>query len=130
MLAQNFKTAADLGLKDVEVGALIEVLGMLERGEISAEHFDMGTVWSEWHCESVGCICGWAHHISKGVAFSELTRGEPLISRLPQPILDLFAMCGGRDQLRVQQNATPASAAIALRSCLTTGDADWAEALA
>jgi hypothetical protein len=31
MLAQNFKTAADLGIKDIDLDALIKVLGMLER---------------------------------------------------------------------------------------------------
>lgn len=34
MLAQNFKTAADLDLADAEFEALVKVLGMLERGEI------------------------------------------------------------------------------------------------
>lgn len=32
MLAQNFKTPADLDLSDKEFASLVKVLGMLERG--------------------------------------------------------------------------------------------------
>jgi hypothetical protein len=35
MLAQNFKTAAELDLSDAEIKALVKVLGILERGELS-----------------------------------------------------------------------------------------------
>lgn len=34
MLAQNFKTPADLGITDVEFDALYKVLGILERSEV------------------------------------------------------------------------------------------------
>ncbi len=71
MLAQNFKTAKELGLADAEVEALITVLGMLERGDIARAEFHMGHFRHE--CRTPACICGWAHHISGGQAFPELT---------------------------------------------------------
>lgn len=72
MLAQNFRTAADLGISDAELGALITVLGMLERGElVYAPHnnstvpngFNMGSVDHQTDCGTVACICGWARFI-------------------------------------------------------------------
>jgi hypothetical protein len=64
MLAQNFKTATDLGISEVEQDALIKVLGMLERNDFArGESFNMG--WWYQHsntCGTVGCIAGWAHH--------------------------------------------------------------------
>jgi len=139
MLAQNFKTAADLGIKDVELDALIKVLGMLERGEIDATHFNMQSFLRQADCGTVGCICGWANHISRGRAFSEIgTRDElELFRRLSRSARLLFAMTSHEDDLAmerqnnaVQDRAQPEHAAIALRSYLTTGDANWAEALA
>lgn len=146
MLAQNFKTAAELGIKDVELDALIKVLGMLERGEIPAKAFNMGRfrpycedrsdakIVAE--CGTIGCLCGWANFISDGAAFPEiyeLRGGDPLMSRLPRGARHAFAMNNNTQPdliNRIWQEGTPASAAIALRSYLTTGEANWAEALA
>lgn len=66
MLAQNFKTTADLGITDAEIEALIKVLGMLERGELKRAKttkekgtnlFHMG----EWGygCGTPACIGGY-----------------------------------------------------------------------
>jgi hypothetical protein len=71
VLAQNFKTAKELGLADAEVEALVAVLGMLERGDIARAEFHMGHFRHE--CRTPSCISGWAHHISGGRAFPELS---------------------------------------------------------
>lgn len=126
MLAQNFKTAADLGIKDVELDALIKVLGMLERGEIDESHFNMNDIW----CNSVGCIWGWARHVSHQTAFNrrlfatETGTDHGALARL-------FANFGESELMRrVRRMAQPHHAALAIRSYLTTGEANWAEALA
>ncbi len=131
MLAQNFKTAKELGLADVEVEALVTVLRMLEREDIAREEFHMGHFRHE--CRTPACICGWAHHISGGKAFPELSARQqgPIIlyrrvSDSPS-IIELFrltATSGSGGEI------TPAQAAIALRNYLTCGEPRWTEAMA
>lgn len=139
MLAQNFKTPADLRLTDMEFESLVKVLGMLERGELrhdpkrmlTGERFNMG-VW-RWNdgCGSIACICGWAYFISKGAAFPELQyfssrpeRNEPL-EDLFVPVKHPDAGVANKRMLQI----TTAQAAIALRNYLTHGEARWDEAL-
>ena len=137
MLAQNFKLADDLGLTDKEQAALIKVLGMLERGEISAKEssgktiagtktapigFDMGSFYSKTECGTVCCICGWAEYIGQlpvhSLAIKRMENGyEKLYGLFEPPVRDALSI-------------TPAQAAMALRSYLTTGDACWLEAIA
>lgn len=109
MLAQNFKTPTALGISDIEFESLVKVLGMLERGEIEKEQFDMRDVWHP--CGAPACLIGWAGHVSGRELFT---------GRRSQDLFLLFA----------SRRATPAQAAIALRNYLTTGEANWAEALA
>lgn len=128
MLAQNFKTAKELGLADVEVEALITVLRMLERGEIGRQEFHMGHFQHE--CRTPACICGWAHHISCGRAFPELAAHcGPMIlyRRFSEPTIALFRLTAARGS---GGDITPAQAAIALRNYLTYGEPRWAEATA
>src|SRR5688572_5837844 len=75
MLAQNFKTAAELKLTEDERAALVTVLGMLEREEIPEHAFTMKhfrPIWTDQYakvateCGTVGCLCGWANHVSGG----------------------------------------------------------------
>lgn len=127
MLAQNFRTAIDLGITEDEVLALAQVLGMLERGEITKEHFWMSRFWSE--CGTTGCLCGWANHVSDGRAFPEVdpdhtaaTIETALRKRLPVSALILFTTPDSA-------SATPAQGAIALRNYLTLGEPRWAEAM-
>lgn len=138
MLAQSFKSAADLGLTTDEQGALIKVLGMLEREEIAYRErggrmlhpwertqpvgFNMYHFFGESDCGTIACIAGWAIHIGK------LDRGL-IDKRFVLPALaDLFdpydSIGAGRTH-----TITPAQAATALRSYLTTGSANWAEAI-
>ena len=127
MLAQNFKTAAELGLADVEAEALVTVLRMLERGDIAREEFHMGRFQHE--CRTPACICGWAHHVSRGKAFSELsTRHGPILlyRRLGNSTRALFRLTEARAS---GGEITPAQAALALRNYLTHGEPRWAEAM-
>lgn len=127
MLAQNFKTAADLCITDPELEALIKVLGMLERGDLShdggqfdSDHgFNMGLSWEgKTGCGTVACIGGWC----------EIVMGVKPTTHLYRyiqggPLYDLYWS-------HVDMGITTDQAAIALRSYLTTGEPNWAEALA
>jgi hypothetical protein len=130
VLAQNIKTAKELGLAEVEVQALVIVLRMLEREDIKREAFHMGHFRHE--CRTPSCICGWAHHLSGGKAFPELSAHHgPIIlyrrlSHSPSTI-DLFRLTAARGS---GGEITPAQAAIALRNYLTLGEPRWAEATA
>lgn len=130
MLAQNFKSAEELGLKEVEVQALVTVLRMLEREEIAREAFHMG--YFKHECRTPACICGWAHQVSRGKAFPELSPqvGPMLLYRRfneSPSIIELFRVTAVRGS---GSDITPAQAAIALRNFLTCGEPRWAEALA
>lgn len=122
MLADNFKTAAELGLLEVEHQALITVLRMLERGEIAASSFDMTSL-----CR---CICGFSHFASNGAAFPEVS-GPPnaLLIRLPESLQRLFMFRKSGYPL-ASSNIKPPQAAVALRDYLRTGEERWSEALA
>jgi len=128
MLAQNFKTARELGLADAEVDALVTVLRMLERGEIARDQFHMGQFRHQ--CRTPACICGWAHHVSGGTAFPELSSQYGpmmLYRRLSKSLVGLFRLTSARGS---GGEITPAQAAIALRNFLTHGEPRWAEAMA
>lgn len=119
MLAQNFKTAADLGISDRELDALIKVLGMLEREEIDEAHFNMGIV-GEPDCGTSGCLLGWTRVADKDVFFTLVCKAC------------LFPKNEGLETLFYSGeafDAAPSQGAAALRSYLTTGEANWAEAL-
>lgn len=144
MLAQNFKTPSALEIADVEFEALVMVLRMLERGELTyGEHpfsakqrqpneFNMASTLQEG-CGTIACICGWAHIVSNRVAFADflLAAGDQqalqVLERMPTSLRKLFrfgAACGSLYSIR------PSHAAIALRSYLTNGEPRWSEALA
>jgi hypothetical protein len=136
MLANSFMTPSALGISDVEFDALVKVLGMLERSEISEDIFTMRRV--QHSCRTPACICGWANYVSAGRAFPLYAKPgltvfsdrtfAPRWGDLPRPVLELFAY-GGRPGDPVY-DASPSQAAMALRSFLTRGEARWAEALA
>jgi hypothetical protein len=128
VLAQNFMTATELGLANVEVEALVTVLGMLERGDIAREEFHMGRFRHQ--CRTPACICGWAHHISRGKAFPELSSPYGaliLYRRLSTSVSALFRLTAARGS---GGEITPVQAAVALRNYLTQGEARWDEAVA
>jgi hypothetical protein len=129
MLAQNFKTATDLGITENELSALITVLGMLERGELKhvidydlrknqigplTGHFNM----LEWNvsasCGTVCCIGGTAELIMG----REFENEPPELHKLFFPNIN-----------STYRNITVEQAAIALRSYLTTGNSNWRKAV-
>jgi hypothetical protein len=133
MLAQNFKTATDLGISEVELDALIKVLGMLEREELVYTSFHSPTVPNGFNmtvtdhqdeCGTVGCIMGWCRFVAGEEVFNIFERGST--RGYPSRLMKGLFMWGRPGRGNVQ----PAQAAIALRSYLTTGEANWAEALA
>ena len=141
MLMQNFRTAADLGITDVEQAALVSVLYMLERQEVVTHALARGNQNSLFmfdylyedapgECGTVACLCGWAHKLSHKQAFPELAGDkhritDTLAARLPQATQDLFWI----NTEFCSENPTIDQAAAALRRYLTTGHANWGAAL-
>lgn len=126
MLAQNFKTPADLGITAAEFDALVKVLGMLERGELTHDHWDCPSVpngfsmieyITETQCGTVACIAGWADKIA------DTTFASRHLFNLPRALDELFSG-------PTRGDASPSQAAIALRNYLTHGEPRWDEALA
>lgn len=118
MLAQNFKTAANLKITDAEHRSLVLVMGMFERGEIPAEKFHMRSV-EDW-CGSQACIMGWCLRVAGNDVFNGFVDDNGPLYRG----LFLFG-----DSRRFRP-AAPEQAAIAIRSFLTTGKAQWDLAIA
>lgn len=136
MLAQNFKSAADLGITEPQLSALQKTLVLLETGklthirlcdikerwlvvgdEVFTGGFNMHVVLGSHDCGTAGCIYGTAKLIS----------GEA--PPLTEAALALY--CGnGRPEGRTLDSLTPEESATALRSYLTTGDARWDLAVA
>lgn len=117
MLAQNFKTAEELGITDQLHTALITVLGMMERGEIKAHSFNM----AEW-CGTACCMYGWARRVDNTLPDDaeecELHKDEKDHGVYYQ----LFVPLGTATELR---RITVEKGAQALRAYLTVGKADW-----
>lgn len=125
MLAQNFKTAADLGITEDEQIALIQVLGMLERGELKyAESdrcrgenlFNMGT-WGDG-CRTPACIGGWVAHLLGVYQMDYVRQYSGWNAKADHGLRNLYWP-------GFYYGIKPANAAMALRSYLTIGDARW-----
>lgn len=121
MLAQNFKTAADLGITDKEFNALAKVLGMFERNEIKADRFSMRAL----HCGTTACIKGWCQIVSMDIHMFQNCWDRESSSWRPNPINELFGYQG----TAAREKRTPSQAATALRNYLTHGEPRWAEAM-
>lgn len=145
MLAQSFMSADELHITEPQRDALQKVLVLLETGKMTHYkptsgylrpnnswyetglvarfdgHFNLATWGDERDCGSVCCIGGTAEAIS-GVSF------DGWMDRPNSSLHDLFAP---HDVCPLEYIAiTPSQAARALRSYLTTGNANWAEAAA
>jgi hypothetical protein len=135
MLAQNFKSAAELKITEAQKEALMKTLVLLETGKLkhvpysndmlrlngsSVEgkafdgFFNMACSFAAADCGTIACIRGTAMMVS-GVDFPPCKE--------PAQLHDLFYHWAGDDPDDVQ-------AATALRSYLTIGDAKWHEAVA
>jgi len=133
MLAQNFKTPAELNLDEKLYDALKKVLVRLETNDLvyvtdnrlregteldlsKPNGFNMNVVLIQKECGTVGCLAGWAA-IEMGVKPSRV------IGMAESGILgDLFypdILPGKYHKITTEQ------AAIALRNYLTTGEVDW-----
>lgn len=133
MLAQNFMTAAELNITNIELRSLIGVLGMLERGELvhrrdpfevevyGSNEFNMGMTVDS-NCGTIGCIAGWAYYLSGGKAFPEIVDSGNDWNRDSGKLRDLFGI--GKSTCFLDR-ITPVEAACALRSYLSTGFARW-----
>lgn len=123
MLAQNLKTAAELKIPEKLYGALLQVLGLLEREEIPAKLFCMDIIGSpvikgEEKCGSAGCLIGWCEAVSEGSYWGNPTTRQ--FQRLCYP---------GHIPYHKAHHATREQAAFALRTYLTTGKDGWEEAM-
>ncbi len=131
MLMQNFKSADELGITEPQFDALRKTLVLLETGKLVHEfkyshlsgeggytgHFNMGVWRGEAECGTVCCIGGTAELLG-GVGLGGNTR-------LVNPPLHALFM----PSVKNWRDITPAQAATALRSYLTTGSANWGEAV-
>lgn len=134
MLAQNFMTAASLSIPEPHRQALMKTLVLLETGKLThtdygdivsitsgesspfSGHFNMGRWRAAHRCGTVCCIGGTAEIVG-GVSFADIE---------PAGLEELFF---GHSAEVCLAYITPAQAARALRSYLTTGDANWKAAL-
>ena len=131
MLAQNFKTAEELGMEKGAYEAHLKVLKLLEQGEVThisvfgkrawgleepiSNGFNMAPVWIEDSCGTVGCLLGWAHYFGASKVNAFMTSGtseqRTAYNRLTMPTR--------------ADSRTVDEAAHALRTYLVTGKADW-----
>ncbi len=114
MLVRTFKTAAEIGLPQHEYEVLIQLLGMMERGEVTEGLFDMERIGNP-RCGTPGCIIGWAYALGAHDFHTEI----------------------GTDQqwrafrrLTEARTATLGQATRALHNYLTTGYPHWRDVLA
>lgn len=147
MLAQSFKSSADLGITEPQLSALQKTLVLLETDKLShfsrsnliesdrqeawiipslrpySGHFNMAA-WSSSHpCGTACCIGGTAELVGKLPTYEldDATNDNSALHELFYP-----SGVGGLNYGLI----TPAQAATALRSYLTTGDARWDLAVA
>jgi hypothetical protein len=126
MLAQNFLPASALGgdVTEIERDALIKTLALFERGEVTeispaiAGHSDA----PGFSMEFTFSICGTPRCI--------LGHADALAGLKPFGIKKLAFVALGFPQNGRAYDATVEQAACALRNFLTTGDPQWAVALA
>jgi hypothetical protein len=136
MLAQSFQSAADLGITEPQLSALIKTLVLLETGKLVhvprwswsgdhsnefTSHFNMAAWGSKTDCGTIHCIGGTAEAVSGDENLFAGWTDHGKLSELFAPYsLDFLAW----------EEVTTAQAATALRSYLTTGDARWDQAVA
>src|ERR1051326_1795257 len=133
MLANVFKTAAQLGIGENDYKALVTVLYMLEEGKLQhvdifqldrAAKLDNGFNMATWgpkagcNCNTVGCIGLWAERF-----------GATLLGLRNSALDDLFVPQGINGPLLPYSSITTVEAAQALRNYLTLGHACWEKVL-
>lgn len=136
MLARSFLTPEELNISDKQFDALVQVLGMLERGELpwhsrslitrlpTSIGFNMDC-WpqsTEEDCGSVGCIGYWCQKLG-----GDVTQEDIRSYASPYELKELFYPVEG---IKSYQRITVDEGIQALSNYLTTGRADWAGVLA
>lgn len=144
------KTAAQLGLTEGELEALIKVRDLLDAGLIEHDpdsndnnhnrptqpRFDIGVIREERSCGTTLCIGGWTKLIDLGIAANE--RGHLPISSSSKDIIDTFVMdaAGGLRNLFYPNSIgdwdkiTPKRAVAAINNVLEFGYPKWRKVLA
>ncbi len=130
MLAQNFKEPKALKISDEEFVALVSVLGMLERSELTHrpaldphgdDGFNMGTVGSKTSCGTVACIGGWVAFLNG----KSLYEAVQYVYRAHGRLKNLFYPPERFDY----DDITTEQAAMAIRNFLTTGAPRWTDVM-
>lgn len=133
----GFLACKKLSLSAEEKRAMVKTLRMLENGTIGDWNnsydaprkqmtMDMGTIFRKSDCGSVGCIAGWMNYYMGRRVRSATALYVQLDVRSPA-LYDLTnARCGTRSYM---SDAQAKHTATAVRSFLTTGEADWADAM-
>lgn len=131
MLMQNFKSHDELNIREQERAALIKTLVLLETGKLKHEkipsnfepgdskftgHFNMMMWEVRAECGTIACLGGTAEMVG-GIEFGYVSH----------ELAELFNPGGAPNP--AWSHITTAQAATALRSYLTTGSANWSEAL-
>lgn len=141
MLAQNFKTAEELGIEQKHLDALVKVLGLLERGELKhtnweeartgtgqlkfTGHFNMNAWAANAECGTIACIGGTAELIG-GFCFEVDLLNTASGRAKTEKLYSLFYPSReGGDYF--YEDITTEQAATALRNYLTTGQPKWSE---
>jgi hypothetical protein len=138
MLAQSFKTAAELDLTDVRYDALCKVLAFFEQEKVEYRHYD--GMWGvptegEWFsmstwiithgCGTVACIGGWAAQLVDDRWVFGNHQEKDYWENHPR-LRQLF--CGSNTKKFASQ-ITVEEAARCLRTYLETGVVDWNKAI-
>lgn len=144
------KTAAQLGLTESELDALLRVRDLLDAGLIEHDpernnpdhdrptkpRFDIGVIHEDRSCGTTLCIGGWTKLIDLGIDTDE--GGHLPISSRSKDIIDLFVM-DAKDGLRnlFYPNAidkwdriTPKRAVAAINNFVETGFPKWRQVVA
>lgn len=120
MLAQTFKSAAELNLSEKAYDTLVKVYWLLVDETIPKELFDMRTIGAPFLkqdvvCGTPGCILGWCNAVAPGAV-------DP--RKMETPLSMLFYHRGACNEKR-----TPKQAAQAIHTYLTTGQEGWTQAI-
>jgi hypothetical protein len=121
MLARTFLMAKELRCSEIERQAAIEVLGMLERGELRFVQIsrDWREVLDEPLVSNAFNISRWSHCMA---GWMEEMKGRPLSQQCQARWEDLFAPDGFET---IPEQYPPERCARALHAKLTTGKAIW-----
>lgn len=158
MLARTIKSAAELGISDIEHESLLKVLDKLERGELvhapeayaqggsrpEGDSFNMSAYVSVGGCGTVGCIAGWMHLVSGGACYKrfnfwtqKMLDDHAALFPNSTPHWSLSIIPDALNELFHAANVdvdlediTPDQAAQAIRNYLSVGEPRWEEVLA